>query len=102
MIRIAAHFLLSLFCCGAGAQERFIAQERFLTLSSTTSTEESGLFAHIIPMFRAARGIGVRVVAVGTGQAFAIGERGDADALLGHDPAGEEKFVADGYGLDPR
>src|SRR5437762_3049507 len=102
MIRIAALFLLSLFCSGAGAQERFIARERFITLSSTTSTEESGLFAHIIPMFRAARGIGVRVVAVGTGQALAIAERGDADALLVHDRAGEEKFVAGGYGIDRR
>jgi len=83
---------------GAGAG----AQERFITLSSTTSTEDSGLFGHIIPLFRAARGIDVHVVAVGTGQALAIGQRGDADALLVHDRAGEDKFVADGYGIDRR
>jgi tungstate transport system substrate-binding protein len=78
------------------------AQERFITLASTTSTEESGLFGHLIPIFREATGIDVRVVAVGTGQALAIGERGDADALLVHDRAGEDKFVAEGYGIDRR
>jgi tungstate transport system substrate-binding protein len=78
------------------------AQERFVTLSSTTSTEDSGLFGHILPLFRAASGIDVHVVAVGTGQALAIGARGDADALLVHDRAGEDKFVAEGYGIDRR
>jgi tungstate transport system substrate-binding protein len=78
------------------------AQERFITLSSTTSTEDSGLFGHIIPLFRVARGVDVHVVAVGTGQALALGERGDADALLVHDRAGEDKFVAEGYGIDRR
>jgi tungstate transport system substrate-binding protein len=79
-----------------------LAQDRFLTLSSTTSTEDSGLFGHIIPRFRAASGIDVHVVAVGTGQALVIGARGDADALLVHDRAGEDKFVADGYGIGRR
>jgi tungstate transport system substrate-binding protein len=78
------------------------AQERFITLASTTSTEQSGLFGHILPLFRKVSGIEVRVVAVGTGQAFAIGMKGDADALLVHDRAGEEKFVAEGHGLDRR
>ena len=78
------------------------SQERFITLASTTSTEESGLFGHLIPMFRGATGIDVRVVAVGTGQALAIGARGDADALLVHDRAGEDKFVAEGNGIDRR
>jgi tungstate transport system substrate-binding protein len=78
------------------------AQDRFITLSSTTSTEDSGLFGHIVPRFRMAYGIDVHVVAVGTGQALAIGARGDADALLVHDRAGEDKFVADGYGIDRR
>ena len=77
-------------------------QERFITLASTTSTEESGLFGHLIPIFRDATGIDVRVVAVGTGQALAIGARGDADALLVHDRIGEDKFVADGNGIDRR
>jgi tungstate transport system substrate-binding protein len=96
MIRTVALFLCVLLLTQARAQERFI------TLSSTTSTEDSGLFGHIIPLFRSARGIDVHVVAVGTGQALAIGQRGDADALLVHDRAGEDKFVADGYGIDRR
>lgn len=78
------------------------AEERFITLASTTSTEQSGLFRHLIPIFREDTGIDVRVVAVGTGQALAIGARGDADALLVHDRAGEDKFVADGHGIDRR
>jgi tungstate transport system substrate-binding protein len=96
MNRIVTLLLLLFFCSLAEAQERFI------TLSSTTSTEDSGLFGHILPLFRAATGIDVHVVAVGTGQALAIGTRGDADALLVHDRAGEDKFVADGYGIDRR
>lgn len=78
------------------------AEERFITLASTTSTEQSGLFDHLLPLFTAASGIGVRVVAVGTGQALKIGQQGDADALLVHDRAGEDKFVAEGSGFDRR
>jgi tungstate transport system substrate-binding protein len=78
------------------------AQQPFITLASTTSTEQSGLFTHLIPIFRARTGIDVHVVAVGTGQALAIGARGDADALLVHDRAGEDKFVTDGNGIDRR
>ena len=76
--------------------------ERFITLSSTTSTQDSGLFGHVLPIFSAATGIAVHVVAVGTGQALAIGARGDADALLVHDRVGEDKFVADEFGIDRR
>ncbi len=75
------------------------AEERFITLASTTSTENSGLFAHILPLFEAATGIAVRVVAVGTGQAIRLAERGDADVLLVHHRQSEERFVANGYGL---
>jgi tungstate transport system substrate-binding protein len=78
------------------------AEEPFITLSSTTSTQDSGLFGYILPVFKAATGIAVHVVAVGTGQALAIGRRGDADALLVHDRPGEDKFVAEGYGIDRR
>jgi len=74
----------------------------FIILASTTSTEQSGLFQHIVPQFTARTGVEVRVVAVGTGQAFAIGRRGDADALLVHHRAGEEQFVAEGYGSERR
>lgn len=84
--------------CAAPVQ----AQERFITLASTTSTEQSGLFDHILPIFTRESGIAVRVVAVGTGQALAIAARGDADALLVHDRIGEDKFVADGNGIDRR
>ena len=74
------------------------AQDRFITVASTTSTEQSGLFAHLLPAFTQATGIGVRVVAVGTGQALKIGERGDADVLLVHDREAELRFVAQGAG----
>jgi tungstate transport system substrate-binding protein len=70
-----------------------------ITLASTTSTEQSGLFAHLLPLFKQASGLDVKVVAVGTGQALDIARRGDADALLVHDQAAEDKFVADGFGL---
>ncbi len=78
------------------------AEDHFITLASTTSTEQSGLFEYLIPIFTRETHITVHVVAVGTGQALQIGERGDADALLVHDPAGEQKFVADGFGVDRR
>ncbi len=78
------------------------ANTPFITLASTTSTEQSGLFRHIVPQFTARTGIEVRVVAVGTGQAFAIGRRGDADALLVHHRVGEDEFVAEGYGTERR
>ncbi len=96
MLRVTA-VLLSLLAANSA-----LADERFITLSSTTSTQDSGLFDHLLPIFRAATGIAVHVVAVGTGQALAIGMRGDADALLVHDRPGEDKFVADGYGIDRR
>jgi len=72
----------------------------YITLASTTSTENSGLFDAILPQFRDATGIEVRVVAVGTGQAFEIARRGDADSLLVHDTAGEQRFVANGYATE--
>jgi tungstate transport system substrate-binding protein len=90
--------LAFLVLAAAGAH----AQQRSITLASTTSTEQSGFFDHVLPLFEAETGVDVRVVAVGTGQALRLGERGDADALLVHDPAGEEKFVTDGHGIDRR
>ena len=75
------------------------AEQPFITMASTTSTEQSGLFPHLLPAFRKATGIDVHVVAVGTGQALDIGRRGDADVLFVHDRAAEEKFVAEGWGL---
>ncbi|MDA0868555.1 MAG: substrate-binding domain-containing protein [Proteobacteria bacterium] len=69
-----------------------------LVLASTTSTQNSGLLAHVLPIFTAHTGIQVKVVAVGTGQAMALARRGDADALLVHDPQAEAAFVGEGYG----
>ena len=70
-----------------------------IVLASTTSTEQSGLFAHLLPAFKRASGLDVKVVAVGTGQALDIGRRGDADVLLVHDKLAEEKMVADGFAV---
>jgi tungstate transport system substrate-binding protein len=75
------------------------AQERFIVVSSTTSTEQSGLFAHLLPLFEKDTGIKVRVVALGTGQALDMGRRGDADVVFVHDQVAEEKFVAEGFGV---
>jgi tungstate transport system substrate-binding protein len=74
------------------------AQERSITVASTTSTEQSGLFGHILPIFTRESGIAVRVVALGTGQALDVGRRGDADVVFVHDRAAEERFVAEGFG----
>ena len=74
------------------------AQEKFIVVASTTSTEQSGLFGHLLPAFEKKTGIKVRVVAVGTGQALDQGRRGDADVVFVHDKPAEEKFVADGFG----
>ena len=75
------------------------AQTQSIIVASTTSTQDSGLFGHILPLFKAASGIEVRVVAQGTGQALDTGRRGDADVLFVHAKAQEEKFVADGFGV---
>ena len=76
------------------------AQERFITVASTTSTEQSGLFGHLLPIFKKDTGIDVRVVALGTGQALDTGRRGDADVVFVHDKVAEEKFVAEGFGVE--
>ena len=76
------------------------AQEKFIVLASTTSTEQSGLFTHLLPAFEKKTGIKVRVVAVGTGQALDQGRRGDADVVFVHDKVAEEKFVAEGFGVE--
>jgi tungstate transport system substrate-binding protein len=81
--------------------DTFIARaaERFITVASTTSTENSGLFRHLLPLFQQDTGIEVRVVAVGTGQAIELAQRGDADVLFVHHKPSEEKFVAEGFGV---
>ncbi len=74
-----------------------IAQEKSIVVSSTTSTEQSGLFGYLLPIFEKKAGIQVKVVAVGTGQALDIGRRGDADVVFVHDKPAEEKFIEEGY-----
>lgn len=76
-----------------------VLAESFITVASTTSTEQSGLFRHLLPKFEARTGIKVRVVALGTGQALALGRRGDVDVVLVHATSLEEKFVAEGFGV---
>ena len=76
-----------------------VAHAQSIVMSSTTSTEQSGLFGHLMPEFKKASGIDVKVVALGTGQALDMARRGDADVVFVHDQAAEEKFVADGFGL---
>ena len=73
--------------------------QRFITVASTTSTEQSGLFKHLLPIFEKKTGIQVRVVAVGTGQALDLARRGDADAVFVHARSAEEKFVSEGHGV---
>ncbi len=75
------------------------AQDRFITVASTTSTEQSGLFGYILPIFEKKTGIQVRVVALGTGQALDLARRGDADVAFVHARAAEEKFLAEGQGV---
>ena len=75
------------------------AQDKSIVVASTTSTQDSGLFGHILPIFKAKTGIDVKVISQGTGQALDTGRRGDADLVFVHAKAQEEKFVADGFGV---
>ena len=94
--------MASLLVTGALAPGLAMAQGNFIVMASTTSTEQSGLFAHLLPAFKRATNTDVRVVALGTGQALDMGRRGDADVLFVHDQAAEENLVADGFGLARR
>jgi tungstate transport system substrate-binding protein len=90
--------LVGLLCLFAvGGLQTAAAQERFITVASTTSTEQSGLFGHLLPRFTEKTGIKVRVVALGTGQALDVARRGDADVVFVHDKVAEEKFLAEGF-----
>ena len=91
---LIARILLALLL-SASAQ----AQPKFITVASTTSTEQSGLFKYMLPIFQKKAGFQVRVVAVGTGQALDIGRRGDADVVFVHAKPLEEKFLAEGHGV---
>jgi tungstate transport system substrate-binding protein len=76
-----------------------LAQDNSIVVASTTSTQDSGLFGHLLPLFTARTGIAVKVVALGTGQALDVGRRGDADVVFVHAKAEEERFVAEGFGV---
>jgi tungstate transport system substrate-binding protein len=89
---------LALVCLLAAAANAS-AQERFITVASTTSTEQSGLFGYLLPRFTEKTGISVRVVALGTGQALDVGRRGDADVVFVHDRPAEDKFLAEGWAV---
>ena len=93
-------WLVAAFACAVAAGAS--AEDRSIVVASTTSTEQSGLFAHILPLFTRKTGIEVRVVALGTGQALDVGRRGDADVVFVHDRVAEDRFVAEGYGVDRR
>src|SRR3954451_8296516 len=75
------------------------AQDKSIVVASTTSTQDSGLFSHILPIFKAKTGVDVKVIAQGTGQALDTGRRGDADVVFVHAKAQEERFASDGWGL---
>jgi tungstate transport system substrate-binding protein len=92
---LAASFAAALLLATVGSAR---AQD-FITVASTTSTEQSGLFRHLLPEARKALGFDVRVVAVGTGQALDMGRRGDADVVFVHDKVAEEKFLSEGFGV---
>ncbi len=94
-IYITLLFLISIGAANAN-------EETFITLSSTTSTDNSGLLEYLIPKFKNKTGINVRVIAVGTGRALQLGERGDADAVLVHHKTSEERFVENGFGIERR
>jgi tungstate transport system substrate-binding protein len=90
---LAASFVAALLLAtGAKAQD-------FITVASTTSTEQSGLFKHLLPEAKKALGFDVRVVAVGTGQALDMARKGDADVVFVHDKVAEEKFLSEGFGV---
>jgi tungstate transport system substrate-binding protein len=76
-----------------------LAQDRSIVVASTTSTQDSGLFGHILPLFKQKTGIAVKIVAQGTGQALDTARRGDADVVLVHARSAEEKFLSEGFGL---
>src|SRR6266480_5463860 len=95
-------FLSFMLVLGLGAVANFApvrAQDRSIVVASTTSTEDSGLFGYLLPIFKARTGIDVKVISQGTGQALDTGRRGDADVVFVHARPQEEKFVAEGHGV---
>ena len=98
-IRTVNRLLFICLAAGIAFAAPALAQERSIVVASTTSTQDSGLFDHILPIFKAKTGIDVKVVSQGTGQALDTGRRGDADVVFVHARPQEEKFVSDGFGV---
>src|SRR5579871_6725200 len=99
MVKLSRRLVLALFASALIFAGSASAEDRFITVASTTSTQDSGLFDYLLPIFTKKTGIAVHIIAVGTGQALKIGQQGDCDMLFVHDRAGEEKFVAEGFGV---
>ena len=98
LLAIAVVFAIGLYFGARLAR----AEDPYFVLASTTSVDNSGLLTHILPLFKKASGIDVRVVALGTGQALDTARRGDADLVLVHDPDAEQKFIDEGHGINRR
>lgn len=101
MIKKFLKIVIALIFC-MGVVNGFAEEQPYITLSSTTSTDNSGLLDYLIPRFKEKTGVDVRVIAVGTGRALLLGERGDADLVLVHHKTSEEKFVEKGFGIERR
>jgi len=98
MKMLSRRLLIAIAACAVFAGHAF-AQEKSIVVASTTSTQDSGLFGHLLPMFKARTGIDVKVVAQGTGQALDTARRGDADVVFVHAKPAEEKFLSEGFGV---
>jgi tungstate transport system substrate-binding protein len=99
LARLSATWLVAALAASVLLAAQGARAQDFITVASTTSTEQSGLFKHLLPEARKALGFDVRVVAVGTGQALDMGRKGDADVVFVHDKVAEERFLAEGFGV---
>ncbi len=99
MFKLKSAIVMGFAALALAAAQNVAAQDKSIVVASTTSTVDSGLFSHLLPLFKAKTGIEVRVISQGTGQALDTGRRGDADVVFVHAKSQEEKFVADGFGV---
>jgi tungstate transport system substrate-binding protein len=99
MFKLKHAFVMGAAAVALTIGQGVVAQDKSIVVASTTSTQDSGLFGHLLPLFKAKTGVEVRVISQGTGQALDTGRRGDADVVFVHARSQEEKFVADGFGV---
>jgi len=97
--RVSIFAFMAVFCAGGFLTGNVLAQEKSIVVASTTSTKDTGMFDHLLPLFTMKTGIAVNVIAVGTGQALDIGRRGDADVMFVHNKSAEQTFVVEGHGV---